>query len=277
MALSISARSALGDERRRYPRQPVIGYALVPVSIGPGEGSGLMLDISAAGTSIQAFAHLKSGSKKGLRWKFPLDDNWIEVTGQIVWSGADDLAGVRFLEIPHKAQIRIDLALHHFAAASGTPDSLQSPHTRLSTTPFMPQREASLEAFLQRSRAVTRADGIAIALNSGNQFVCRATTGLAPPIGIAVSTKEGLSAECVRTGKIVCCRDVKDDPRVNPDIRTHSIVRSVIAVPMECSGQIVGGVTCVWTIPSAYNQNDIMELKALAQDAVALLFPPFDT
>src|SRR5438874_11563598 len=56
--------------------------------------------------------------------------------------------------------------------------------------------------------------GAAIALKTNGQIVCYASMGQAPPVGAVLQPGQGLSGECVSTGKLVRCDDTDFDSRV---------------------------------------------------------------
>src|SRR6266571_6297919 len=63
--------------------------------------------------------------------------------------------------------------------------------------------EPAISMIAERAQALTGATGAAIALRKGNEIVCRARTGrTAPDLGVRLQTDSGISADCVRTGKL---------------------------------------------------------------------------
>ncbi len=272
VALSLTIRPGQEQERRRHVRQAVIDRTLAPVSIGPGQTSGLLLDISAAGAGIQALAPVKRGPEHRLRWKSPVDDCWIDIAGRIVWSRADDQLGIRFLDVPYDVQLRIEQIVNRLPA-NATFKNPPSTDLKQQTKPIILPTDGSLAAFLQEAKAITNADGIAVALRSNGHFVCRAKVGLAPEVGVAVSMEKGLSAECIRTGQFVSSADIQDDPRIKADYIIDSMVRAVIVVPLKRAHELFGVVTYIWSQPLSGGDNDIVETGALAQDVVASLYP----
>src|SRR6266853_990460 len=82
----------------------------------------------------------------------------------------------------------------------------------------MAQRDldATLQLLAERAQYITGASGVAIALRDGDDMVCSASAGAsAPELGAYLQTNSGLSAESVRTRKVLHCEDVEADPRVN--------------------------------------------------------------
>ncbi len=75
---------------------------------------------------------------------------------------------------------------------------------------------SALKFIVQRIRALTQADGAAIALETNGRMLCVATSGVAPDVGAAVDRLSGLSGECVRAGALVVCRDTGSGRRCHP-------------------------------------------------------------
>lgn len=77
--------------------------------------------------------------------------------------------------------------------------------------------------------------------SSDDQMLCRARYGEpAPPLGSPVEIKHGLSGECVRSGLPVCCDDMANDPRVDPEVGRALGIGSLIAVPIVSNFRVVG-------------------------------------
>ena len=114
----------------------------------------------------------------------------------------------------------------------------------------MAQRDldATLQLLAERAQYITGASGAAIALREGEALICCASAGpSAPQPGSLLQVESGLSAESVRTRKLLQCDDAENDPRVNRDScrafgaltrrpLTHSGLRVCIAAGMKvCS------------------------------------------
>src|SRR5262250_1492903 len=75
--------------------------------------------------------------------------------------------------------------------------------------------EAAMQMLAEETAPLAGAVGAAIALKTNNQIVCRASTGQAPAVGAVLQPGQGLSGECVLTGRLVRCDDTDTDGRVN--------------------------------------------------------------
>jgi GAF domain-containing protein len=266
MPRSENSGEPLSRERRRNRRELVIGRDIVAVSIGPGRTSGLILDVSEAGMGIQAFSPLKAGIREQLRWRFTSDDHWIVVTGEIAWSNTTDLAGVRFLDIADEDRAQISRYLQSsIAGASPSAGAGVTIETHLCT---------ELHALLERTQTVTWARGAAIAVAFGDQFLCRASTGVAPKLGATIDMEKGLSAECLRTGEMAYCDDSDNDSRVDAELCQELGLRSAIAFPVKTAGRVIGVLLCLWSQPGGYTDNDIRQLTVTADQFARLLCTP---
>src|SRR5437016_2882184 len=61
---------------------------------------------------------------------------------------------------------------------------------------------SALHVLAEEARYTSGADGSAIALEAGNEMLCRAAAGaLSPGLGWRLDAESGFSGECVRTAK----------------------------------------------------------------------------
>jgi len=107
----------------------------------------------------------------------------------------------------------------------------------------MAQRDldATLQLLAERAQYITGASGAAIALRQGENMVCCASAGpSAPEMGAHLQIDSGLSAESVRTRKILICEDAENDPRVNRDSCRAFGVASVVVMPLVREEEVYG-------------------------------------
>lgn len=128
---------------------------------------------------------------------------------------------------------------------------------------------AALQLIAERSLSFTRGSGAAIALSNGMEIVCRASAGVdAPPVGARVSTEYGLSAQCIRSGEPLYCEDSEADVRVDQEVCRTLGIRSILAVPIEQQGSVVGLIEVFSRELKAFDANANLALLDLA-DTVA--------
>jgi putative methionine-R-sulfoxide reductase with GAF domain len=261
----LSTSDKLLVNQRRAHRYSIIDREIVAVSIGAGRTSGLMIDVSEEGMGVQAFMSLPSGTQEQLRWKFPDEDRWIIVTGEIAWSNTTDLTGIKFVNLSEDDRARI---LRHLRPTSTAPESCNGVMTGQTDV------TTELHYLVERAKTLTCARGVAIAIASGDEFVCRASAGVAPSPGVALQTDRGLSAECLRTGDPVYCDDTDDDPRVDAELCRELGLRSAIVVPVKSDARVIGVILCHWNRRIAYTEHDLRQLTAIADCAARLFCPP---
>jgi len=122
------------------------------------------------------------------------------------------------------------------------------------------------------------ATGAALAIRGyDDAVICRARFGeTAPSLGSRLNTKFGISGECLRTGKLLCCDDTELDPRVDAQACRALGVRSIVAVPLSVQGAVSGILEVFSTSPRAFSDFDIEKLKQLAHFAIAAMWYPAD-
>jgi len=88
---------------------------------------------------------------------------------------------------------------------------------------------------------LTGGSGAALGFLTEGEMICRASAGepaLLP--GAPVDVKQGLSGECVRSGRMVACEDAETDPRVDPEICRTLGIGSILAAPIFSDFRVVG-------------------------------------
>lgn len=240
---------------------------LVPVDLEPDAGFGVMFDLSEDGAAIQLISPIEVASRRTLRWKFPEVSGSIQVTAEVVRIDITKFAAFRFIDPTEPAHAIIRDWLKCYSGVEPTADprdahtaNEQQPGSDIETIP----PESELNSALQQARTLNGADGVAIALGSGEMYVCCASLGLAPPVGVTVQMQGGLSAECIRTAKVIYCPDVDLDPRVDVAVCKAAGFASAVAVPIVRSGVTYGMLECFWRTTRGFNRTEVMELCKIA-------------
>jgi len=111
----------------------------------------------------------------------------------------------------------------------------------------------------------TSATAAAIALKSGDSFVCRASSGAnAPPVGAQLSVDFGLTGLCIRERAVQHCDDAESDPRVDA-IACHNLnVRSLLVLPLLRGADLVGVFEAFSPDAHAFGSRDVETLATLA-------------
>jgi putative methionine-R-sulfoxide reductase with GAF domain len=124
--------------------------------------------------------------------------------------------------------------------------------------------EATLQLLAERAQYITGASGAAIALNSGEEMICRASAGpSAPEVGTQLQTESGLTGESVRTRQILRCDDAGTDHRVNQESCRALNIVSVVVMPLVREGKITGVFELLSSRPYAFEERDLAALQRL--------------
>src|SRR6478672_11128353 len=132
----------------------------------------------------------------------------------------------------------------------------------------MAQRDldATLQLLAERAQYITGASGAAIALRQGESMVCCASAGpSAPEMGAHLQIDSGLSAESVRTLKILICEDAENDPRVNRASCRAFGIASVVVMPLVRDEEVYGVFELLSGRPRAFEERDFLALNRLAE------------
>ena len=132
---------------------------------------------------------------------------------------------------------------------------------------------AVLTRAVERVCSLTSADGAAIALRDPQGVLCQASTGNAPDVGSRLQPDSGLTRECFETGQVVLCEDAENDSRVRPSIARSLHLRSVVAVPIQAQGSVVGVMEVFSSRPSAFATTEVAALQRIA-DLLAPISAP---
>jgi len=127
-----------------------------------------------------------------------------------------------------------------------------------------------LHELAEESLCVPGVTGSAIALRgAGDHFVCRAVAGEpTPALGTRIEAQDGLSAQCVRTGRLQVCPDTESDARLNAEMCRAWGVRSLVVVPLFLRQRLVGILEVFAPISDAFDRAAIERLVQLGDYVV---------
>jgi GAF domain-containing protein len=132
--------------------------------------------------------------------------------------------------------------------------------------------EPSISLITEKAQSLTGATGAAIALQHGNEIICRARTGrTAPDLGVRLQTDRGISAECVRSGEVLLCNDAESNPRVDSHACRRLGVRSILAAPLRHFRRTLGVFEVLSSRPHAFDNNDVATMQFLSGMTVAAI------
>ena len=295
---------ALGDRRRKV-RQKVHAPAYASLdtnSSGIILDLNEILNISEDGVAIQTASPPAVDSSLELSLDLAETRSFLHTTGKVVWSDRSGRAGIHFPNMPYASvrQLKEWLFLNAITACSNhlavptvslrakvmhteplaapaieTPEAPTSPdYTEMLGALAVVQREidargddieSALSLVVDRALTFTKASGAALALQYGEEVVCRASAGDAPPVGARLQVGSGFSGECVRAGKLLRCDDSETDDRVDRESCRALGIRSMIAIPIRANGGVAGLLEVFSPVPGAFADKDNIVIRRLAE------------
>jgi GAF domain-containing protein len=139
---------------------------------------------------------------------------------------------------------------------------------------------SSLQQLAERAQYITGASGVAIALReSGNtHMVCEGSSGrTAPEMGARLQVESGITAECVRTRKILRCDYASNDPRVNAESCRALGIESVLVLPLMIGDFVVGILELFGEEPAAFQERDVKTLEHVGEMVQTLVLRRMQT
>lgn len=288
----------LMTDRRRHTRRLAV-KELIGLELGT-TNRGIVVDLSESGMRVQAAERVHLLPSSLVRFQIPGCPRPVSATCDVAWADNFGKAGLRFTGFSGESQNDLRRWLRTTTApvvvekreevrpARSLPLPIPKPQVVTGTsarpvaplsvrvtgeTPVATQAgkmdtfEARLQAAAQNLMTLTSADGAAVALRRGEQIVCRASVGAAPPRGAPVSDS-GLSGECLRQRTVVWCRDTESDPRVNREACQRLRLRSTVLVPVLRHGAVEGMVEVFSARPDIFDRGDVMAMARMA-DVIA--------
>ncbi|HXY49522.1 MAG TPA: GAF domain-containing protein [Terriglobales bacterium] len=295
-------------ERRRAVRQKVHTPAYVTLTSGGISAPDLceVLDISEQGVAIQTAFLGNRNRILDLSLDLSETRSRIRTKGHVVWSDYSGRLGIHFSELGEAAQkmLREWLFLNAMVAAAN--HASRAPEEELLTSAPEPeagkrlrarpaefqmadytttltalaavQREveslgldlkAALGLIAERTRALTRANGAAIAFSDRGEMFCLASAGSAPPVGTKLERGIGFSGLCLDTGLLQRCHDTETDPRVDQANCRLLGIRSMIAAPVRMGNSVVGLLEVFSSEAHAFHERDSAILQRLVETILA--------
>jgi diguanylate cyclase (GGDEF)-like protein/PAS domain S-box-containing protein len=107
-----------------------------------------------------------------------------------------------------------------------------------------PERVMAL--LVERSMALTGADGALVSLLDGSDLVARAAAGIAAgTVGVRRPLGASVAAHAIATGQPILVEDAETDPRIDQNMRSKVGDKSLICVPFFDGGRAVGALNVV--------------------------------
>ena len=128
---------------------------------------------------------------------------------------------------------------------------------------FEDDTDGALQWVADTTRELLPASGAAVALAAGDEWICRAASGVAPRVGVQFHSPQGLTGEAVRSGKIAICLDTEADARVNASVWRSIQLRSAASIPIVSNTQAVGVLEVFAHSPNAFGVEHVTLLQGL--------------
>ncbi len=292
------------DERRRRIRHKLHSPVYASFN-GSSAGMVLelseLLDLSEEGFAVQTSQGLEVNQSINLSLDLPETRAYIQGTGHVIWSDGAGRGGIRFLGLTEQSRrvlkewLFVNLliacqksvartapavplvekeappvgAILPAAAAAPIPDlsgMLSAVEAVRSEVRATWDFDAALRLITERALSLTGASGTALAFLTDDKMICRASLGEpALPLGTAVDVKQGLTGECIRSGRMVACEDVETDARVDREICRLLGIGSVLASPIVADFRVVGLIEVFSPHARAFTQVHETVLDRLAE------------
>lgn len=133
-------------------------------------------------------------------------------------------------------------------------------HVRRRLNPRQQSRTV-LQSFVEQVLPLTNADGAAIALLQEQQLVCRASVGIAPPVGATVRPESRFTQECFQTGQSAISGDVSRDSRFAPPDAGRLPFASAAVTNIQAEGSTAGVMVVFSAKPFAFDQETLAILE----------------
>jgi len=252
-----------------------------------------VLDLHEDGFAVQTGNRLLVNQNVNLSLDLPETKALVPCSGCVVWADAAGRAGIRLSGLTDSSRrlVKEWLFINLMIASTRQMARLQ-PADRPRKSPVEPEAVvpsvvpspvpdltgmlAAIEAvrrevralgddldgafrlITERALSLTGGSGAALAFLSGDRMTCRAQAGEpAPHIGAAVDVKQGVSGECVRTGRMIKCDDTETDSRVERDLCRILGIGSILASPILSDFRVVGLIEVF--SPSAHAFSEVHE------------------
>ena len=127
----------------------------------------------------------------------------------------------------------------------------------------------ALQPIVKRALNCTGANGVGLAMLRNHELVWVAAAGsLAPPLGARLETGSTFSGKCVNLRRLLRCDDTESDSRINRENCLSLGIRSMVAVPIEENGVVIGLLEAFSPRPNAFNEIADLDLEFLARSVL---------
>lgn len=122
------------------------------------------------------------------------------------------------------------------------------------------------------AQEITRAGGAVVELAEDDAMVYRACSGMAAPfLGLRLAREGSLSGLAVHSGEALYCLDSEADPRVDKDACRTSGLRSMLVMPLQHQGRLVGVLKVMHAAQDHFARRDLMALDLVSEVIAAAM------
>ncbi len=131
--------------------------------------------------------------------------------------------------------------------------------------------EQILTTIMRKARDVLKTEAASVMLldDQGKELVFKTAVGSQAEgvEGLRLPLEQSIAGWIVREGRPLLVPDVREDPRFYPGIdqAAGSVTRSVLGVPLEVKGRLLGVIEAVNKIEGDFSQSDVELLSSMAQ------------
>jgi len=138
----------------------------------------------------------------------------------------------------------------------------------------MAQRElqASLTLLADRMQYITGASAATIALNEGQEMICRASAGpMATELGAQLRTDSNVVNQSIREQQIICCNDAENAARADGTSYGTLGIQSIMVMPLLRESEVVGMFELLSDRSQAFDDRDGAALEHLSEMVLTAL------
>jgi TonB family protein len=156
------------------------------------------------------------------------------------------------------------------ANSGAIPQALpKAPGENSGPAPGVETLQTHLQTLADKILLLAGGDGVGIALAEPGGLRCRATSGMAPPLGARIDARSGLTGACLSTGTLLRCDDSEEDLRVDRQVCRALGIRAMVCVPVAAGQEVVGIFEVFSSRPNAFANVDVSGLRAKAEEIAA--------
>ncbi len=138
---------------------------------------------------------------------------------------------------------------------------------------LVPDMTSVMALVVERVQELTKAGGAIIELAEGDEMVYRAAAGMAEAqLGLRMAVLGSLSGRCVEQKELLICEDSETDERVNQIACRKVGLRAMVVAPLLYEGSSVGVLKAVSAQPHAFDAQQIMTLRVMADIIAAAIY-----